>query len=133
MIQIIDGKVTGNITPGNYAAFKPWRHESGACRWVIDNDYPTHTIDGYNVRQSTQVEIEADPLYIAWKAEQDADTAQTAAKTLFQSAPNWIKTNTADQVEAYVEENVSDVASAKAVLKEFGRVLIMFRDYQKIQ
>jgi len=135
MIIVTNNFITGNVGKNEpeYQPMKPWCHESGALRWVVDDVSPEVTIEGYNVRLRTQPELEADPLYQAWQAEQAAEGAKTQAKTAFGTMPAWMLTGGLTQVKAYIEANVTDLASAKDVLKQVARVLVLMRDYLRIK
>lgn len=135
MLLVVNDLITGNTAPNKsaYQALKPWCHASGAFRWVIDDISPDTTVDGYNLRERTQAELDADPVYQAWQAEQQAQTDQTQAQTDFSTMPDWVLNGTLAQAENYIETNVTDLPSAKDVLKQIAKILILFRDYQRIK
>lgn len=132
MLLIQDGYITGNTAPNVYHAFKPWRDPSGIPRWVLDTEHFTHEIDGVKVRVRTQAEMEALPEYQAWQAEQQMEQDSAQAKMNFQHLPEWLTTWTPAQVETYIDANVTDLPSAKLVLKEFGNAILLIRDFIKI-
>jgi len=134
-ISVENNFITGNTSPNKseYQTFKPWQHESGVSRWKVDNIGFTHIIEGYKVRLQTQIEIETDSLYQSWQAEQNAEQSKAQAKTDFGSLPAWVLNGDLSQAEAYIEANVTDLASAKDVLKRVARVLVLMRDYLRIK
>ena len=62
---------------------------------------------------------------------------QQKAKRLVQEdisgLPNWAKNWTPDQMEAYVETNVTDLASAKLVLEKLAWMCGALRDYMLLK
>jgi hypothetical protein len=62
---------------------------------------------------------------------------QKKAKRLAQenlpNLPNWVKNWTPDEMEAYVETNVTDLASAKLVLQKLAWLCGALRDYMLLK
>jgi len=130
MIIIFQNRISGSSGFGNYSTFKPWQHASGVERWWIDAN-GTHDLEGYRVRFATDVEIQADPRYAAWLADRQLTTAQTQAQVNFSTVPQWMRTGTADQGEAWIEVNVTNLAGAKVALKNLVRIIVFLRDFVK--
>lgn len=75
--------------------------------------------------QPTQAELDA----IA--KQQALDVASLQAKTDFATIPAWMRTGTAEQGEAWIETNVTNLATAKVALKNLVRVIVLLRDFVK--
>jgi len=129
MIVILEGIVLGNSGKGDYSAFKPWHHASGVERWIIDESSPTHELEGYSIRLRSQTELEIDPRYISWAKEQQLDTAQIQATVDFSSLPTWMRTYTREQARAYIETNITNLATAKTAIEHLADMVIVLRDF----
>ena len=64
-------------------------------------------------------------------AEKAAASAASATKTAMSSMPGWA-TWTAEEAVAYIDKNVTDLASAKTVQKAMAKVIIYLRDHSRI-
>lgn len=136
MILYQDDNIIGNTAPSDYyEKMRPWQHDSGAYWWIIDpvNGQPFVDFDGqtYHIRKRTQAEIEVTPEFIAWQAAKQIDVAQEQARVDLGAVPAWMKTFTAAQAEAYIETNVTTLASAKVVLKIMAKMLVLMRDHTR--
>ena len=137
MLQIENGTISGFSITGNagaslYAGLLPITHDSGVAFWVIDpsgQDFTDSDGQTYHLKKRTLAEIQAMPQYQAWLTAQQIDAAQNQAKVDFSTIPAWMKTFTAAQAEAYIETNVTNLATAKAAIKQMARMLILLRDY----
>lgn len=114
-----------------YGLLKPFNHASGVERWIVDAVNYTIEIEGYQLRLRSQVEIEADPRYQAWLKQQQLDAAQTQAVSDFSTIQQFLRTGTATQAEAWIETNVTNLATAKTALKHLARLIVLLRDYAK--
>lgn len=134
MILIRNGEVSGNTPPNIYIEMEPWAHPSGALWWFVDpSEKPFTDSDGqiYHIRKRTIEEMQATPEFIAWQAANQISVAQGQAKTDLGAVPGWMKTFTAAQAEAYIETNVTTLASAKTVLKIMAKMLVLIRDHTR--
>lgn len=111
----------------------PAIHASGIPRWIEESFSPEITINGVGLRARTTAEMQAFQDYLDWEVEQAAKTAQFQAQTDFVSMPDWVLNGTLAQAETYIENNVTDLTSAKAVLKHIAKVLVLMRDYIRIR
>jgi len=115
-------------------AMKPWRHACGVYWWTCTNADGAYTLNALTeLEQRTLEEIEATPEFAALVAQQAIEQAAADAPAALQTMPEWLKSWTADEVEEYIETNVTDLASAKQVLKQLGKAVILIRDFIKIR
>jgi hypothetical protein len=121
------------VSSGDLALIDPVIHPSGVPRWVTEVPSPEIVIDGVGLRVRTTGELETFQEYLDWEAEQAAQYAQAQAQADFISnAPTVLKTMTVSEAQAWIETNVTDLASAKTTLKHFALAIILMRDFMRI-
>lgn len=120
------------LSQADIDSLDPVLHASGVPRWIVDSASPTMTIADVGLRERTIAEMQVFQAYVDWEAEEAAKAAQTQAHSDFVDMPDWVRTGTLEQAETYIENNVTDLASAKAVLKQFAKMLVLMRDYIRI-
>ena len=64
-------------------------------------------------------------------AEEAADQVSAAAKTAIASMPGWASWSAAEAT-AYIDKNVTTLATAKTVMKAMAQAIIYFRDHSRI-
>ena len=136
MVHVENGYVTGNITSGDYAAYKPWQHACGEYYWTCsdgDGDYEIGALTG--LTQRTEPQIEATQAWIDWNEVQEMLQDQANAKTAWDSMPNWLKTFTEADAIQYVDDNflIVDLPTFKQFAKHAARGLIALRDLSGIR
>ena len=97
------------------------------------------TVDGVILEMSVEEkaavdQAEADALAAqeaARQVEEAATQAAAASKTAMSSLPGWA-TWSADEAVAYIDQNVTDLASAKTVQKAMAKAIIYLRDHSRI-
>ena len=67
----------------------------------------------------------------ARQVEEAATQAAAASKTAMSSLPGWA-TWSVDEAVAYIDQNVTDLASAKTVQKAMAKAIIYLRDHSRI-
>jgi hypothetical protein len=133
MILIDNTIVLGQSGSGAaYAVLKPWHHASGVERWCIDPAAFTYEVEGYQIREISPAELAADVRYQAWLRDSQLNALQTQAQSDFSTLEQWIRTGTATQGIAWIDANVTTVASAKVALKHLVQIIIYLRDYIKL-
>jgi hypothetical protein len=88
--------------------------------------------DGHYVRLTAEEEWPES--YQVWIAEENAITAKEQAKNDFiNNTPDWLKTYTVAEAQAWIDTNVTDLASAKTALKHVAQAIVFFRDFIRIK
>ena len=64
-------------------------------------------------------------------AEEAADQVSAAAKTAIASMPGWASWSAAEAT-AYIDKNVTTLATAKTVMKAMAQAIIYLRDHSRI-
>jgi hypothetical protein len=135
MLKIENGVILGNTGASDlYKDLLPWHDPSGVPIWILgpsDKVFVDEDGTPYHIRPRTLEEIQAMPLYQAWLNAQQMDAAQSQARIDFGTIPAWLKTYTAAQVEAYIETNVTTLATAKAALKIIAKIIVLMRDHTR--
>jgi len=137
MLIIYGAELQGQTgSPGYYDGLKPWRTAEGVCRWIVDNDTGSQFVDTngktYNIRERTQSEIEATPEWAAWQEAIEATAQRQAARDTWQDLPDWVRTFTEAQINTFVDDNITDLASARTAFKSIAKTLRKLIDLQKL-
>jgi hypothetical protein len=91
--------------------------------YIIDHSGP-----GPVLARKSQAEIDA---IFAARAQAAAAAAQEASDALGQMSFNDLINLTYAQVDTYIDNNVTDLASAKTVLKCYGKIILAILKYLK--
>jgi len=109
-----------------------WNDE--ACpRYIFDgsDSEGVPLANGY-IRKTTEAEKLDFPPYIKRKEKEAADAAQNEAKESWQDLPDWVRTFSDVQINTYVDDNITDLASARTAFKSIAKTLRKLIDLQKI-
>lgn len=121
------------VSPAELESLDPIIHDSGIPRWIEEVTTPEITIDSVGLRVRTTAEMEVFQQYLDWEIEQAAVDAQAQAKIDFSTVPEVLRTYTADEAVAWIETNVTDLASIKTTLKYLAQAYCYLRDYVRIK
>ena len=119
-------RVFGRLTPGS--------------QWLLSSAVPPHTLLEWRgpATQPTQQEIDDEWAIIeaedAAQAAKESDAQESYDDALidFSSLAPWQKSFTGAEMAAYIDANVTDMASAKTVMKGLAELLAAVRDVAKI-
>lgn len=136
MLIIIDNEIQASTGAQSlYDLLKPWQHASGCNLWLIDDVGGTPFVDSdgttYNIRQRTQVEIEATPEYAAWQVAQEAEAKEQAARDTWQDLPQWVRTADDTEIDTYIA-GLTTITQVKTALGQMAKTLRRVIDLQKL-